>query len=172
MELLIILVVALVVLGPERLPEVARGAGRLIHKLKTLTENLQEEMKDVVDDPSMGPIKEISEFAVRPREKLAEYAAEAEAEARQAAMEKEAAQRATIDGAGADGDTKESEPIVELPDDYVADPATFEAPAIHAGTANDSDGIDEPSHGFYDPSAHIDVAPESSSSTESDTETE
>lgn len=160
MELLIILIVALVVLGPERLPEVARGAGRLVHKLKVLTENLQEEMKDVVDDPSMGPIKEISEFAARPREKLAEYAAEAEAEARQAALEKqkeEAAARNDDEAASA------SPEIAELPEGYTADAAKFEAPPIASTDGLDLDSnveSEQPSHGFYEPDPPTSTEPE------------
>jgi sec-independent protein translocase protein TatB len=81
-EMVVILIVALVVLGPERLPELARGAGRMIHKLKSMTEGLQTEVRDVMDDPSMQPFKELGELAARPRQKLTEYALEAEAEER------------------------------------------------------------------------------------------
>lgn len=159
MELLIILIVALVVLGPERLPDVARGAGRLVHRLKVLTENLQEEMKDVVDDPSMGPIKEISEFAARPREKLAEYAAEAEAEARQAAIEKQK----VVESAKAAEATADSTETTDLPDGYTADATKFEAPPI---TSVDDTGLDretepeQPNHGFYEPDPPKSTDPE------------
>ena len=81
-EVLLIAIVALVVLGPERLPELGRSAGRMVHKLKTMTDGLQSEVRDVMDDPSMQPIKELSEFAARPRQKLTQYALEAEAEER------------------------------------------------------------------------------------------
>lgn len=82
-ELVVILFLALVVLGPERIPEMARGAGRLINKVKTMSSDLTGEMNDVINDPSMAPIRELGEFATRPRQKLAEYALEAEAEERQ-----------------------------------------------------------------------------------------
>ena len=81
-EIIVIAFLALVVLGPERIPEMARGAGRMIHNLKKLTSDLTGDMKDVINDPAMQPIKELGEFAVRPRQKLAEYALEAEAEER------------------------------------------------------------------------------------------
>lgn len=81
-EFLMILVVALVVLGPERLPEMARGAGRMLHKLRTMTDGLQNEVRDVMADPAMQPLKELGELAARPRQKLTEYALEAEAEER------------------------------------------------------------------------------------------
>jgi sec-independent protein translocase protein TatB len=92
-EMLVILIVALVVLGPERLPEMARGAGKMMHKLRTMTDGLQSEVRDVMDDPSMQPLKELGELATRPRQKLTEYALEAEAEER-AKREAEAAEKA------------------------------------------------------------------------------
>ncbi|MCX6524890.1 MAG: twin-arginine translocase TatA/TatE family subunit [Actinobacteria bacterium] len=90
-ELIIILAVALVVLGPERIPEVARSAGRMINKIKTMTEGFSSGVSDVMDDPAMKPFKELTELAANPRQKLAEYALEAEAEER---AKKEAARQA------------------------------------------------------------------------------
>lgn len=83
-EMLVIAVVALVVLGPERLPEMARSAGRMLHKLKTMSSDLQSQMGDVMSDPAMQPIRELGELATRPRQKLSEYMLEAEAEQRAA----------------------------------------------------------------------------------------
>jgi sec-independent protein translocase protein TatB len=82
-EIVVIGFLALVVLGPERIPEMARGAGKLIHKVRSMSSNLTGDMADVINDPSMQPIRELGEFATRPRQKLAEYALEAEAEERQ-----------------------------------------------------------------------------------------
>lgn len=81
-ELVVILFLALLVLGPERIPEMARGAGRLINKVKSMSNDITGDMSDVINDPSMQPIRELGEFATRPRQKLAEYALEAEAEER------------------------------------------------------------------------------------------
>ena len=100
-ELVIIALVALVVLGPERLPEMARSAGKMLHKVRTMTEGVQSEVRDVMADPSMQPLKERGELAVRPRQKLAEYALEAEAEER---AKKEAQQAAAAELAADDTD--------------------------------------------------------------------
>lgn len=100
-ELVIIALVALVVLGPERLPEMARSAGKMLHKVRTMTEGVQSEVRDVMADPSMQPLKELGELAVRPRQKLAEYALEAEAEER---AKKEAQQAAAAELAADDTD--------------------------------------------------------------------
>jgi sec-independent protein translocase protein TatB len=42
-EILLILIIALVVIGPERLPEVARGLGNMIGKVKRFVENVRSE---------------------------------------------------------------------------------------------------------------------------------
>jgi Tat protein translocase TatB subunit len=48
-EILVILVVALIVLGPERLPQVARQAGQLIGELRRMAAGFQAEMREVMD---------------------------------------------------------------------------------------------------------------------------
>ncbi len=81
-EILVIIILALVILGPDRLPEYARSAGKMIHKLKTMASGMQGQVQGVMDDPAMQPLRELGEFAARPRQKLAEYALEAEADER------------------------------------------------------------------------------------------
>jgi sec-independent protein translocase protein TatB len=73
-ELITILVVGLVVLGPDKLPGMARSAGEWLAKLRTMSANLQREVSTVLDEPEMQSLKELGEFAARPRAKLAEYA--------------------------------------------------------------------------------------------------
>lgn len=73
-ELLTILIVGLVVLGPEKLPGMAKQAGAWAAKIRSMSQNLQREMGDVLDDPEMQSLKELGEFAARPRAKIAEYA--------------------------------------------------------------------------------------------------
>jgi len=128
-EMIVILIVALVVLGPERLPEMARGAGRMVHKLKTMTEGLQSEVRDVMEDPSMQPLRELGELAARPRQKLTEYALEAEAEER---ARKEAAAHEEHRAAVAEADAAEAE----------AEAAVAEAAEVAAADA--ADAPDEP----------------------------
>jgi Tat protein translocase TatB subunit len=45
-ELLVILVVALIVLGPQRLPEVARALGKGLAELRKATSGLTDELRD------------------------------------------------------------------------------------------------------------------------------
>lgn len=50
-ELLVILLVALVVLGPERLPTVARQMGQWATELKRVSGGFQDEIKSAIDVP-------------------------------------------------------------------------------------------------------------------------
>ncbi len=91
-EVILVLVVALLVLGPERLPEAARTMGQWAAKLKAMTGNLQSEVREVLDDPAMKPIRDVGEFVAAPRKKLMEFATEAEREAEEAKREAAEAQ--------------------------------------------------------------------------------
>ena len=60
-ELLIILLVAFILIGPEKLPKFARGLGRGLKELKkfsyTLTNSIKEEMNEVIDQELVDDIK-------------------------------------------------------------------------------------------------------------------
>jgi len=48
-EILVILVVALVVLGPKRLPEAGRQIGKFVREVRHWSESIQTEIRDVID---------------------------------------------------------------------------------------------------------------------------
>ena len=48
-EILVILVVALIVLGPKRLPEAGRQVGRAIAEVRKWSQGFQDEIRNVVD---------------------------------------------------------------------------------------------------------------------------
>jgi sec-independent protein translocase protein TatB len=50
-EIVVILLLALVVLGPEKLPEALRRAGRTYSELKKMGNSFQSEMRSVLDEP-------------------------------------------------------------------------------------------------------------------------
>jgi len=62
-EILLILIVVLVVLGPRRLPEIARTLGRAVRAIKKastdLTTTLSRELEETKDKPPPSPPKEI-----------------------------------------------------------------------------------------------------------------
>lgn len=131
-EMLIIAIVALVVLGPERLPEMARSAGKMLHKLRTMSSDLQSQMGDVMSDPSMQPIRELGELATRPRQKLNEYMLEAEAEQRAA--------KGTDAAIADEADSDEEATVGE-------DPSAIETAPADDGSAAEQAPLDQPVNG-------------------------
>ena len=49
-ELMIILVIALIVFGPGKLPEVGKALGRGINEFKRATSNVQKEINEAIDE--------------------------------------------------------------------------------------------------------------------------
>jgi Tat protein translocase TatB subunit len=62
-ELVLIAVVALVVLGPSRLPDAARQAGKAVRELRRLSDGFQQEMRQAIQAPAPEP----STSSSRPR---------------------------------------------------------------------------------------------------------
>ena len=57
-EMLVILVVALLVLGPNKLPEVARQVGKAMGEIRRLGAGFQAEMRDAMQEPvKMDPVE-------------------------------------------------------------------------------------------------------------------
>ncbi len=53
-ELLVVLVIALLVLGPNKLPDAARQVGRAIGEMRRLSSGFQAEMRDALKEPVEG----------------------------------------------------------------------------------------------------------------------
>jgi Tat protein translocase TatB subunit len=54
-EMIVIFVIALVVLGPKRLPELARTLGRTLAEFRRTATDLRREFSDVADDARIAP---------------------------------------------------------------------------------------------------------------------
>lgn len=54
-ELLVILLVALVVLGPDKLPDAARKMGNVMGELRRMSHGFQEEMRGAFEEVSRPP---------------------------------------------------------------------------------------------------------------------
>lgn len=54
-EILVVLVVALIVLGPNRLPEAARSVGKAMAELRRVTSGVQAEVRDAFADKPTYP---------------------------------------------------------------------------------------------------------------------
>lgn len=72
-EVLVILVIALVVLGPSRLPATARTMGRVLAKTRHIVRRFQEEMQAAADAPLEALARERGRSG--PTERVAEQAA-------------------------------------------------------------------------------------------------
>jgi Tat protein translocase TatB subunit len=53
-EVLVILVVALLVLGPNRLPDAARQVGRAVAEIRRMSSGMQAELRDAFNSPVDG----------------------------------------------------------------------------------------------------------------------
>jgi sec-independent protein translocase protein TatB len=61
-KILFLIIIALVVLGPDKLPEAMRKAGKVYGDFKRMTSGFQNEMKSVLDEP-MRELRETAELA-------------------------------------------------------------------------------------------------------------
>ena len=79
-EILVILVVALLVFGPEKMPEIARQVGKGFREFRRVQQHLKSELRDVVsefDSPSSGTsVEQQAVPMLPPREDPAAEAAE------------------------------------------------------------------------------------------------
>jgi sec-independent protein translocase protein TatB len=57
-ELLVIMLVALIVLGPQRLPDAARQIGKFMGELRRMSTGFQQELKDAMDHPLEAAARE------------------------------------------------------------------------------------------------------------------
>lgn len=99
-EIIVILLIALVVLGPEKLPEAVRKFTQTYAELKKMSTGFQSELKSALDEP-MREIRETADL-VRNAADPRKFMSEAEAEQRVLDDADAAAARAVEPGAAND----------------------------------------------------------------------
>ena len=52
LEIILILAVALIVIGPERMPEVMRAVGKVLRELRVASNTVLHELTDGLDEPA------------------------------------------------------------------------------------------------------------------------
>jgi sec-independent protein translocase protein TatB len=118
-EMLVIAVVALVVIGPERLPRVARTAGVLFGRLQRYVSQVKADIHREMEAADLSKVKTEFESAARSmKEDLESQAADAEREIRevQASIDKELQEgvKAVDEAAAAPPAPAEASPQLEL----------------------------------------------------------
>jgi Tat protein translocase TatB subunit len=63
LELLVVLAVALIVVGPERLPELARSVGRALRQFREVQDEVREMVSSSVDDDTREVVSEFRKAA-------------------------------------------------------------------------------------------------------------
>lgn len=63
-KLFLVGVIALIVLGPNRLPQAARTLGRFVTQVRRMSASFQEEVRDALADPTDAVSSAVAEFRV------------------------------------------------------------------------------------------------------------
>ena len=64
-EIAVIVVVALVVLGPEKLPGAARQIGQVMRQLRRISTGFQQELQNALDEPLEAEARRRGDLAVK-----------------------------------------------------------------------------------------------------------
>ncbi len=75
-EILVILVVALMVFGPNRLPEIARQVGKAVREFRSFQEDLRSHLRETVGDLGIDPAGGDPVPSLAPREDPPDAAAQ------------------------------------------------------------------------------------------------
>lgn len=135
-ELVLLGVIALVVLGPERLPQVARTAGRWVGRARSyasnLTDELERQTRDVEGGSGLGSLREelnrTRDELTRARNDLNQVAERFQSDSREFVDDLESTDAKALqreaDSAASDDDTEEGDEAAAAfgdPDAYVKD---------------------------------------------------
>lgn len=126
-EMILILVIALVVVGPDRLPDVARSIGRLVGQLKTAIDGMKYDLEQEMDKHVGDELRDVERTLRDEADKLKAEADKLQTEADRLRAEAErtyteaAADTAAVEGqqsAAADGAPLEhdAEPVATASD--------------------------------------------------------
>jgi sec-independent protein translocase protein TatB len=139
-ELLVILLLALIVLGPQKLPGAVRTAGRVMGEVRRVSSGFQQELKTAFDDVDDG-----GDGGDLPRRResapLAGAVAEAEAEARAPSDDDDEIADAPPAPRPVGGDSTQVPPPVAAALDEIVTPLTSSpvAPATNSSRDDDTD---------------------------------
>lgn len=114
-ELLILMVIALILFGPEDLPDVARTVGRIVFEVKKIVNDMTREFQNAVDTPSNVLEKAFDQTVNKPS---------AKAESKEQEVNSSDAKENVIDTPSTQDDEllsyEEEDPLAELPQEMVS----------------------------------------------------
>jgi sec-independent protein translocase protein TatB len=140
-ELVIILLLALIVLGPDKLPDFVRRAGRVYAEIRKMTTGFKTEFRDVVDEP----LREMRETANMAKSWFDEGIAEAEADTDLNSDGKVDTDDLVAAEAEAGADFDDSEDAADDEDEILDEPADDDEPS--------DESEDDPN--FYDEHGNV-----------------
>jgi sec-independent protein translocase protein TatA/sec-independent protein translocase protein TatB len=122
-ELIILMVIALILFGPEDLPDVARAIGRIVFEIKKILADVTREFQDVAKTPSNLLEKAFEETTKRPsatagansgsnNKEVKANSSEPQGNSAEATSSSETEQEELL--------TYEEDPLAELPEDMVS----------------------------------------------------
>jgi len=111
-ELILIMIVALLVVGPKKLPELARSLGKALHQVKSMTDDVKQTFEeDFAKDDNPG--EDTSEASGEDES----HTTETEVDARSDEARVPGEEKAADDQAAAESEAK-TEPVENPPDSY------------------------------------------------------
>jgi sec-independent protein translocase protein TatB len=167
-ELAIILVVALIVLGPEKLPGAVRKFGQLYGELRRMSNGFQSELREAFDEPTRE-LRETVELAKSQLMGTFDFNAEADKAEREAkndgpnfasAAPAETLHDVAAAGAATDGGAADATSGSVTPGPSMQEQTIFEATyRPEAAASNGSSASVAPTNGHPAPDAPVSVAP-------------
>jgi sec-independent protein translocase protein TatA/sec-independent protein translocase protein TatB len=118
-EILLILAIALIVIGPQKLPELAKSLGRALNEFKRAT----NELKDTMDlDGDLKDVKQsFNEIQSDLKKKPIEMIAGKTSESKPKTAETDSAEAATVDAPAADTAEDDDGPATDIPAELMMD---------------------------------------------------
>ncbi len=69
-EITVILILSVIIFGPKKIPEIARGLGEGVRAMKKATEDIKREIMNPVDE--INPVKNIQDTIQKSKDELTE----------------------------------------------------------------------------------------------------
>jgi len=125
-EIIILLIIALVLFGPDDLPDIARALGKVVREIKKLTSDMTKEFQEAVNTPSNMVKKTINDTLYGTPNKSNQETKKEEKEEKKETTTASTKEEAKQDKATSDNEEKEElltyedDPLAELPQDMVS----------------------------------------------------